>query len=100
MKVQQVRLDGKGIRTERRPVPNVGNGVETFLAHPRPRNVHAIFWRQFLIAAEIDGRDRVLRPVTASPPRSGADAERSQQQRSRSRDVAFLDQLADSRARN
>src|SRR5947208_13777928 len=60
MKIQQMRLDGKQVRSKCRPVAHVGHRIEPLRADSSPRNVNAKSWNQFVVAREVDGRDRVL----------------------------------------
>src|SRR5512133_2556573 len=69
MEIEQVALDGEGILAERRAYSDVSDRVEDFSADASPRDVHAILRHQFVIAAQVDGRDCVLMAVTATAAR-------------------------------
>src|SRR5208337_1887550 len=100
MEIQQVSLDGEGIGPERRPVPYVGDRIKTFIPHPGTSDVNAILGRQLLVAAQIDGRDRVLGAAAVSPACGGQNAERPGQKVARAADTSLRDKLAEVAAGN
>jgi len=68
MKVQQMRFNGKRVRTKRRAIADVSNGFKLLRTHPRTSNVDAIVRDKLFIARQIDGGHGVLRsqPAPAS----------------------------------
>src|SRR6266481_7391659 len=100
MKIQQVRLDGKRIAAKSRTVPDVGDRVKAFVAHARAGHIDAILGHEFFVVRQIDGRDSIFRPISASASGSRKNAERTRQQMSRPTDSAFGKQLTDVAARN
>ena len=93
-------FDGERIAAEGWAIPDVGDGIETLLAHAGLRDVDAVARNQFLISIQVDGGNRVFGAVTTSPTGCGLNGERPSQQGSRPVNIARLNQLADSRARN
>ena len=49
-------------------VANVGDRIKTFHSYASPGDVDAILRNQFFVTRQVDGRDGVLRAVTASAP--------------------------------
>src|ERR1700722_292303 len=80
MKVQQVSLDGKRIRSEGWAVSYIGYRIKAFCTHACPRDVDAILWNKFFIARQIDGRHRVLGAVAAAAAGRAQNTERTGQQ--------------------
>src|SRR5260370_3879533 len=65
MEVQQVRLDGKRLRAERRTIANIGHGIKTLVSYARPCDVNAIFGNQLFVARQIDSGYGIFPAVPA-----------------------------------
>src|ERR1019366_10264777 len=95
VKIQQVGLDGKRVAAKSRTVPDVGHRVEALVAHTRSSDVHAILGYEFFIVRQIDRRDGIFRPISASAAGGRENAERTPQQVACPADSAFGKQLTD-----
>src|SRR5690242_10344878 len=101
VEVEQVSLDGKRFRAKGWAVANVGYGIEALFRHARARDVDAVTRHQFVVAAEVDGRDCVFGAKAAATARIGNNAERAAQEVAGVADVAFRgDELAHAAAGN
>src|SRR5437879_13862115 len=100
MKIQQVGLDGKRIAAKSRTVAYVGDRVKAFVTYTRASHIDAVFGHEFFVVRQIDGRDGIFRPISASPSGSRKNAERTCQQMSRPAHPAFGKQLTNVAARN
>src|SRR5208282_4720189 len=104
MKIQQVSFNGKRIRAKRGPISNVSDRIETLAvistADSRTGDVNAILRHEFFIVRQIDRRDGIFRPISASTAGCRENAERTPQQVPRPADSAFRKQLTDVAARN
>src|SRR5271169_3661674 len=60
VKVQQVGLDRKRLRTEGRTIAHVRDGIKALVAYARPGDVYPVLRHKFFITREIDGRYRVF----------------------------------------
>src|SRR5580658_4461605 len=100
MKVEQVSFDGERISSERGPVSDVRDGIETLLAHTSAGNVNAVARDKLLIAAQVDGWNCVFGAV-ATPASSGRqDTERPREKMAGATYSSVNEQLANLSARN
>ena len=100
MEIEQVSFDGEWLHAEGWTITDIGHGIEAFFAHARPRDVNAIFRDQFVVLAQIDGGNRVLCPVPATPAWSWSNTERTAKQYPRALYFTALNQFANARAGN
>src|SRR5262249_15502556 len=84
MKIQQVRLDGERICSEGRPVADIRDRLEAFLAYTAARDINAIFRNELFVAIQIDRRYSVLAAIAATAAGSREDCEGSPQKVTRS----------------
>src|ERR1017187_9942427 len=94
MEIQQVALDGEGVRPEGWPVSHVGHRLETFAADAQPRDVHPDGGNQFVVARQVHRRHCVFVPIASSATWIRKDAEGAAEQRARLRHFSFGDQFA------
>src|SRR5258708_177074 len=80
MEVQQVRLDGKRLRAERRTIANIGHGLKALASNARPCDVNAVFGNKLLVASQVDGRYGIFRAIAASASGRPQNTERARQQ--------------------
>src|ERR1700723_3522117 len=100
MKVQQVALNGKRICTKRRTVTHIRHRFKQLGAHARPGDVNPILRYELFIARQIDGRNRVLRSIAATPAWRPQNAERTRQQGTRPAHPSLAKQFSDMTAGN
>src|SRR5205807_617764 len=74
--------------------------VKAFVTYTRASHIDAVFGHEFFVVRQIDGRDGIFRPISASPSGSRKNAERTCQQMSRPAHPAFGKQLTNVAARN
>src|SRR6266576_1639524 len=94
MKIQEMTLNGERVGSERRTVPDIGDGVEAFVANPRAGDVDAILRHEFFVAAQVDGRHGVLAAIAAATAGRGEDCEGAAQQLTRATDSTSGEKLA------
>src|SRR3982074_1006328 len=100
MKIQQVRLDGKRIAAKSWTVADGGDRVKAFVAYARAGHIDAVLGNEFFVVRQIDGRDGIFRPISASASGSRKNAERTRQQMPRPADSSIRKQFTDVAARN
>src|ERR1035441_712135 len=93
MEIQQVALDGEGVRPEGWPVSHVGHRLETFIPDTQPRDVHPDGGNQFVVARQVHRRHRVFVPISSSASWIREDAEGAAEQGACLRHFSFGDQL-------
>src|ERR1039458_618745 len=98
MEIQQVDLDGEGVRPKGWPVSHVGHRLETFASDAQPRNVNADGGDQFVVARQVHRRHRVFVPIAASAPWIREDAEGAAEQSARLRHFSRSEEHTDLRA--
>src|SRR5437868_14531417 len=90
VEVEEVGLDSERIGAEGWAVSDVCDGIKALFAYAGPGDVHPILRHQFVIAAQINCRNRILRAEAAPPPRGGENAEGVSEELSCPADVAML----------
>src|SRR5437016_4692532 len=95
MEIQQMRFDGKRVIAERRTDPNIRHRIKALVADSRARDIHTVGGDGFVVPRKIDGRHRVLVPISAPASWRRLYRELISQQRARMTDFAFVEQLAD-----
>src|SRR5947209_18585201 len=95
MKIQQVSFNGKQVIAKSGALAYVGDGIKYLITNACAGEVNAITGHQFVIPAEVDGRDGVLVSVTTAAAGVGGDTEYPSQQTARAAHFAGGNQIAD-----
>src|SRR5512140_1366143 len=98
MEIQQVALDRERVLPECRAIANVGDRIEALAVHLHARDVNAVLGNELVVAAEVDGRNRVLVTVSASATRRAHDVERPAEQLAGLANVSLPEKFADTAA--
>src|ERR1051326_8064834 len=92
MEIEQMGFNGEGFIAKSRPHADVGDRVERLIVHAGAGEINAIAGNQVVIAAQVDGGNRVAMAVAASAPWCASDAEDASQKPPRQADPACAQQ--------